>query len=442
MQEFHKEGSILIGQSMPLNWSKRKIKSNAHVYAIFRAIEEEVKETNDEVIKKLFIEVFKDREYIFQCLIENLRKVDEVEHQMTGGLKRKRSETDDESVSAGEQPEDLDAIIDGLLTKFENKDLVYVTKFFKVTASNGQPHLAVAHPRIRNKAGALSYRMNFNGLKLKADCASLTKLDSDAMSGRGNVGPTYCTLVPIKDLGTETKRRVLARFNMEKFDEIAEPGPSASQDFPFVQSQTGDTIKVCQVCRYTTRDKIELKEHMTKHYRCQTCLQYFVSEDELEHHLPRHEKEMCSECKKDIRKDEMKVHMKNHRELNTFGRRTLKRKTVKINCYSLWQSEERKRIVESKPELDSNEVSQELGRRWRETSTDCKNMWKAKAANWGEKLKQITNAPQIAVDEDENAVQNESEASDMENHAIDEVEDPAKFIKELIWHSLRQLDPK
>ena len=57
---------------------------------------------------------------------------------MTGGLKRTFSEIDDEPESSREQPEDLDAKIDGLLTKFENQDLVHVTKYFKVTARNGR----------------------------------------------------------------------------------------------------------------------------------------------------------------------------------------------------------------------------------------------------------------------------------------------------------------
>ena len=419
------------------SWGPRKLKSNAHFYAIFRAIEEEVKETKDEIIEQLFVEVFKDRESIVESLVENLKKVEEVEHEMTGGLKRTFSEIDDESESAREQPEDLDAKIDGLLTKFENQDLVHVTKFFKVTARNGQPHLAVAHPRIQKKAGDLSYPINFKGFALKTDCAALTNLDSDVMSGRGNTGPAFCTLVPVKDLGDETKRRVFNRFNMENFDEIYEPpvGPSASQDFPFVQSQTEETIKVCQVCRFTTRDKIELKEHMKIHYQCETCLKYFASIGELEHHLPEHEKEMCSECKKDIRKDEMMVHKMNHMKLKTFGKKMLKQKTVKpATGYGLWQSEERKRILESNPGMNFNDVSSELGRRWRLISKDCKNIWKAKAADWNEKLKPSKNAPEIAVAvvEDENDVEDESEAIDIENLVIDEVEAPASTTNTIV----------
>ena len=63
MQEFHKEGSIVLKSRMP-SWGPRKLKSNGHFYAIFRAIEEEVKETKDEIIEQLFVKVFKDRESI------------------------------------------------------------------------------------------------------------------------------------------------------------------------------------------------------------------------------------------------------------------------------------------------------------------------------------------------------------------------------------------
>ena len=111
-------------------------------------IEEEVKEGGDDVVKQLFVEVFKDKDSFVENMVENLKKVGEVELEMTGGSKRTFSEMDDYSVN---EPEDLDAKIGELLDKFEGKDLVYVTKFFKVFSRNSQPHLAVAHPRIQKK---------------------------------------------------------------------------------------------------------------------------------------------------------------------------------------------------------------------------------------------------------------------------------------------------
>ena len=51
----------------------------------------------------------------------------------------------------------------------------------------------------------MSYPMNFKRHALKTDCAALTNLDSDVMSGHGNTGLAFCTLVPFKDLRDETK---------------------------------------------------------------------------------------------------------------------------------------------------------------------------------------------------------------------------------------------
>ena len=103
---------------------------------------------------------------------------------------------------------------------------------------------------------------------------------------------------------------------------------------------------------------IILKGHMKIHYQGETCLKYLASKGELEHHLPGHKKEMCSKCKKVIRKDEMVFHKINHKKLKTFGKKLLKQKTVKpATGYGLWQSEERERIIESNPGMNFNNVS-------------------------------------------------------------------------------------
>ena len=365
-------------------------------------IEEEVKEGGDDVVKQLFVEVFKDKDSFVENMVENLKKVGEVELEMTGGSKRTFSEMDDYSVN---EPEDLDAKIGELLDKFEGKDLVYVTKFFKVFSRNSQPHLAVAHPRIQKKAADLSYPISFKGNPLKTDCAALTNLDSDVMSGRGNTGPVFCTLVPVKDLGESTRKRLYDRFNMEFDEDIEEstPEPSASQDFPYHQSQTEETIKVCQVCRFTTRDKVELKEHMKTHCQCETCWKHFATPSDLDHHMQDHKKETCSECNKDIRKDEMVTHKMNHLKLKSFGKKTLKEKSLKpVTGYGMWQSEERKLIVESNPSMNFNEVSSELGRRWKIVGKEMKETWKQKAIDYNTQLKTSNN-------EEKNDVNNEAE---------------------------------
>ena len=68
-------------------------------------IEEEFKETGDSVIEQLFIEIFKDKESFVETMIENLKKIEEVELEMTGGVKRRIYDLDD---FTADEPEDLD----------------------------------------------------------------------------------------------------------------------------------------------------------------------------------------------------------------------------------------------------------------------------------------------------------------------------------------------
>ena len=107
---------------------------------------------------------------------------------------------------------------------------------------------------------------------------------------------------------------------------------------------------------------------------------------------------MCSECKKEIRKDEMVTHKMNHMKLKSFGRKILKEKSVKpATGYGMWQSEERKRILETNPVMNFNDVSSELGRRWRLVSKECKNVWKQKAVDLNETLKASKSTPEVNV---------------------------------------------
>ena len=260
LKEFHKEGSILL-KTRFLSWGPRKVKSNAHLYAVFRIVEEEVKETGDTVLEQLWVEIWKDRESFVEMMVDNLMKVEEVELEMSGGVKRT---IDDIEGLAAEEPEDLNEKISDLLIRFDGKGLVFITKFFKVIYKNNEPNLAISHPRIQKKAGDVSYNLTFKKNSLKTDCAALTNLDSEIMSGRGNTGPAFCTLIPLKDLSEEVAGRVLATFNMEAVENVAPPSNN-SQDFPFTQSQNEETLMVCQVCRFATRDKTALKEHLSEH---------------------------------------------------------------------------------------------------------------------------------------------------------------------------------
>ena len=92
------------------------MKSNAHFFSAFKMIEEEVRETGDSVIEQLFVEIFKDKESFVETMVDNLKKIEEVELEMTGGVKRRIDDIEDFSA---DEPEDLNQKINDLLTKFD-----------------------------------------------------------------------------------------------------------------------------------------------------------------------------------------------------------------------------------------------------------------------------------------------------------------------------------
>ena len=63
-------------------YRKRKLKANALVLACFMMIEHEVEESTDEQIKKLFVEVYGDRDLFLADFLKELDKVDEIEADM------------------------------------------------------------------------------------------------------------------------------------------------------------------------------------------------------------------------------------------------------------------------------------------------------------------------------------------------------------------------
>ena len=100
-------------------------------------IQEEVKEAGDAVIEQLFLEIFKDTESFVETMVENLMKVEEVEQEKTGGVKRRLDDMED---FCADEPEDLNPKIEDLLNKFEDMSLVFTTKFFKVVFKNNEPN--------------------------------------------------------------------------------------------------------------------------------------------------------------------------------------------------------------------------------------------------------------------------------------------------------------
>ena len=292
-----------------------------------------MKEANDVVIDQLFVEVFGSREKFHDTLFSNLKRVEEVETEMTGGVKRKLSDCED---LVDDGVGDVNEKVRNMLDVFEEKDVLYTSKFFKLLTDNGIRTLAISYPRIKKKAGTISYNLSFKGLDLKTDTAMLTNLDSNVMTGRGNIGPAFCTLVPLDSLSRELKSRVYEKFNVDEDEATMQSQVSVSQEVEFTQSQTAETLIVCKVCRFATRDKVEMKNHMDSHYKCNICGKHFYSAEDLEKHVPDHSKRRCKQCGLFIRDDEMIKHRKIHEKVSEFNKKASKA-LKPVTAYGLWQ---------------------------------------------------------------------------------------------------------
>ena len=99
----------------------------------------------------------------------------------------------------------------------------------------------------------------------------------------------------------------------------------------------------------------------------------------------------CSECSKDVREDQMELHLQNHMKMRKSAKSTVYRKpsTSKdsnkeqkrkyYTGYTIWQTEERKKIVEENKNLHHLEVSSELGKRWKQLSKEAKTELRKRA---------------------------------------------------------------
>ena len=59
-------------------------------------VKEEVEEARSDAAADMFVEIFNDKETFIELLVENVKKSDDVEKEMCGGVKRSMSTREDE----------------------------------------------------------------------------------------------------------------------------------------------------------------------------------------------------------------------------------------------------------------------------------------------------------------------------------------------------------
>ena len=120
---------------------------------------EETKECEENLSKELFVEVFKDKETFDKVLIENIKKVDEIEELMSAKVSKVgRAPVEEETPSEYEETieQSLNKKVKELLEKFGEESFVVKSRFFKVFNQSGKYILGVSHPMIQKRQGTLA----------------------------------------------------------------------------------------------------------------------------------------------------------------------------------------------------------------------------------------------------------------------------------------------
>lgn len=129
-QDLHRESCMLL-QIHKKQYRKRKLKSCALVLAIFMMIEREVEESKDETAKRMFVEVFGDREFFLESFLRELAKTDEVEKEM-GRQPMRLNRVMSNALDDDFEPENLhldnNQSLLNLLNFFQTKDLNVLTR--------------------------------------------------------------------------------------------------------------------------------------------------------------------------------------------------------------------------------------------------------------------------------------------------------------------------
>ena len=324
-------------------------------------ISQEVTEANSPAAEELFVEIFNDKDSFVDLLVDNIKKADDVEQEMCRGQKRLASLRDEDDVDEPVVMEDPEGVLNRkvieVMDKFEDKNMVTKTRFVRLQIQKGQRTVSIAHPRIQKKAGEDCFNCDFkqlaklpgNPFKITTGNGTFTNLYSDQIYGRGNIGPAQCTHIPLKSLDANTRQRLLHTFNEEEEDEDEEANLALSQDFPYMQFKCKDTLKICNVCDYRSRDNHEVEGHIKTHFKCDICEKRYKEETDLMQHIQAHLKVPCDECKEEVREDQLENHKINHNKLKKkFTKVKVNQKEKKpktVTAYILWQKEERQKIA-------------------------------------------------------------------------------------------------
>ena len=257
-QEAQREACEVMSKRRP-HWRKRKAKSAALFLSIFFLIEKEVSESQDDVSKELFVEIFSSRDDYIDLVMGALDRIDEIEAQMVDGNPLKipnwafGDETPDdepaeEHVQSKKKDVDVDRIVLDTLNLVEMLDEVDRSKYVKVF-SKDVLSIGIMHNRVKTLAKQnRKIPPNFQAQKLSypshvsLKTETFTKPNATSSRGGSNTGAGFCTSIAIGKLSVDVKKVIMETFGIEddsllldnedEEEQELEMNPAASQDCP------------------------------------------------------------------------------------------------------------------------------------------------------------------------------------------------------------------
>ena len=129
-------------------------------------------------------------------------------------------------------------------------------------------------------------------------------------------------LFQVGNVDKDVCKQILDTFGYEDIpedDDNEDQSTHVSQEFPFEQSQGQNTLKVCDLCPFTSRDDLTYKAHKLNHATCDTCGRNFKEKEDLAKHEQIHRLVPCNECQQEVRHDQMELHFQNHKNFKKFA---------------------------------------------------------------------------------------------------------------------------
>ena len=412
-QEAQREASEIMSSRRP-HWRKRKAKSASLFLSIFFLIEKEVSESIDENVKKLFVEAFDSRDRYIDSLMEHLNRVDEIEASMTVGKPMKLpgwtceddvpSEVEIETTGDETVDDDVDKIVMDTLDIVEDMDEVEISKYVKVF-QKGDISLAVQHTKVKTLAKQKNQPVpKFKSQKksyppfvtLKTE--TFTRMSAENNTGAENTKAGFCTSFIIAKLYEETQDRIKLMFGLgddallvegDGDEDDLEMDPTASQDYPmYSQSQSAETLKVCNICNFSTRSKLDFQNHLVNHHRCQLCKKDFPTEAALTMHMQSHKTIACNVRQSKVQENNLKNHMESHNMSENYRKGLSKSKKDKnskgtasnagprLNSYHIFCRAFREEKQKEFPQLNMLAINAMLREEWHKLTKDEKAAYK------------------------------------------------------------------